>query len=1835
MKWRIVILNAILISVSQIFPAFSQAPTILKTQALQMIPEPLVTMGTSNIVFTTPDSGAKTFLFKELAASDYDTLASTGNPGQFSATIGGLADGKTYQYQVLFEGLSNIVSSTQDNTTPIVIILFDGNFANSSSFAIPFSVVDSVSQSIKKTVFYYRPLHNSNEDWRQVDSTEYSPPVVASPGNPFSDSFTFLVPDSLGDGEYEFLIIAQYTAWARDHRPDQPFAGEEGNMITVSAATPALKQLFVDTFKPSSQITSSLNQFFKSVSVQIQYHVDDIFVGHDDYQGSGANKIRLLVNYKVTPNGSYTYKDSLFQTVQLPTLPLELDGAFNFVAGQDGFYEFYTIVSDTAQNVENDGLPKQTNLPFVKIDTSLPEVDSIAISEMSDPGDPKTVAKPGWTKKTTVSYQIFGAGDVSKDGYQSGLETIRLAEDSGFIVNDSSFSFETGALSGLYELSNPIGSKEVFVSVTDSAANSSFPKSDSILFDPNPPLLIQFDIPLFLTAVTNIDANIEASDDFTLDTLYIWRNDTLIIRTALPEDNQFISPLNLEIPNQLGVHQFRAQVRDKAGNLSNAITDSVKLVNVVNLLQMDISDLTDPDDDYLGALTGFSDSMVVSVELTYTSTLRKLHLANDASFSSFTQLVAPWNVISVAGTDTTIQFEYNFSGDDGLKTLFIRGIGPQDTDTSNVVIDSIIIDTVEPVLNQISVYRVLSPGDTTYSYSNSRNIRVRLNTPETEIVKMVFWETGLDSVLYEGFATDTTYSLQILDDGQIELNASIRDQAGNWSVIQNTDAFFDRRLPKLNALSFDSPFSSEFQVNINYDAEDDTAFSGVGLLDRIRFSEDNQFPANNVQVFDLPNLVKNADSFQIDLSQVLGEHTVFAQVRDRAGNWGNILNTSIIVVNIVQPDNLVLEDVTTQTNIQDAAQQGWSNSDTVRAILTHTGVLERIVAAKDSEFLDGKQDYDAWTVIDDSTVSILYDFGDESGLTDLYVKLIGPNEIDTSKVITASIEIDKVRPILDNISFYRVLSDGDSTFLYTNSRDINVLLNTPESGIAKAQIWESGLDSVLYNAFSNDTTYFLKTTTDGQIELNGRIRDKAGNWSLPQNMDVFLDRQLSFLNSLSFDSPFSSEFQVNINFNAADDTTISKVVFLDRIRFSEDIQFPAENVQVFMLPEVTEITDSFQIDLLPNLGEHTVFAQVRDKAGNWGNVLNAQITVIEIVQPTNLVLEDITPQTDMQNAAHPGWSDNDTIRAVLTFDGVLKRIVTGSDLDFSVDKMEFDDWTTINDSTVSFVLAFNNANGKTNLYVKLIGPNISDTSNVINASIFVDKEKPTLDQVILFQAITVSDTIYEFVNDTTVQIRFDNQSEPISAALLREQGSEAIFYSTFQTITNYTFNTALNEVKAVFASVRDSSGNWSVEYSDSIILDTSPPGISRFILSDVSTIGTGDSTLTDDLTIEVTFSTNDILPGKLFRVTIAQNDAFTNNSQSFNFFMDRIDHSNGQFSFPYETQEQFITGNRINCWIVVEDSARNFSAVLNDVILFSAPLRIHSVLFDVDDPTDSLFSSSNTITLQINETSGIFQEVAFSESVAGLTNWTPVQTGEIFITQYEFISAESFFEGKLYVAARNSAGQFKLDSTSIIIDKLIPQLIRIEIKANVPEEATSFTNREDVTVNIQATDLGLVKEIQITQDSTFSTFERYDVSSLNTGDYNASVQFDLTGGNGIKRIFVRVLDQAENVSLISSDEIIVDLDPLGLISNYPNPFNPNSEVTTLVIKSDGATEIELKIYDLFGNLVRELNAPTGIAYNQIVWDGRNGKGEMVANGGYICVVKVGKEVRMRKIAVMK
>jgi hypothetical protein len=97
--------------------------------------------------------------------------------------------------------------------------------------------------------------------------------------------------------------------------------------------------------------------------------------------------------------------------------------------------------------------------------------------------------------------------------------------------------------------------------------------------------------------------------------------------------------------------------------------------------------------------------------------------------------------------------------------------------------------------------------------------------------------------------------------------------------------------------------------------------------------------------------------------------------------------------------------------------------------------------------------------------------------------------------------------------------------------------------------------------------------------------------------------------------------------------------------------------------------------------------------------------------------------------------------------------------------------------------------------------------------------------------------------------------------------------------------------------------------------------------------------------------------------------------------------------------------------------------------------------------------------------------------------------------------------------------------------------------------------------------------------------------------------------------------------------------------SYPNPFHPPSQPGTIAYKIDDDADVTLRVYTQSGNLVLRKEFARGAqggraGLNEFVWDGKNGKGDIVGSGGYVVLIEAqgtGETLHVirRKVAVVR
>jgi hypothetical protein len=88
-----------------------------------------------------------------------------------------------------------------------------------------------------------------------------------------------------------------------------------------------------------------------------------------------------------------------------------------------------------------------------------------------------------------------------------------------------------------------------------------------------------------------------------------------------------------------------------------------------------------------------------------------------------------------------------------------------------------------------------------------------------------------------------------------------------------------------------------------------------------------------------------------------------------------------------------------------------------------------------------------------------------------------------------------------------------------------------------------------------------------------------------------------------------------------------------------------------------------------------------------------------------------------------------------------------------------------------------------------------------------------------------------------------------------------------------------------------------------------------------------------------------------------------------------------------------------------------------------------------------------------------------------------------------------------------------------------------------------------------------------------------------------------------------------------------------LCQNYPNPFNPNTKIDFSIPRN---SKVRLCIYNVMGQRIKTLVDETKTAgYYDVIWDGKNEKGQEVASGIYLYRLEADDFKETKKMILLK
>ncbi len=165
----------------------------------------------------------------------------------------------------------------------------------------------------------------------------------------------------------------------------------------------------------------------------------------------------------------------------------------------------------------------------------------------------------------------------------------------------------------------------------------------------------------------------------------------------------------------------------------------------------------------------------------------------------------------------------------------------------------------------------------------------------------------------------------------------------------------------------------------------------------------------------------------------------------------------------------------------------------------------------------------------------------------------------------------------------------------------------------------------------------------------------------------------------------------------------------------------------------------------------------------------------------------------------------------------------------------------------------------------------------------------------------------------------------------------------------------------------------------------------------------------------------------------------------------------------------------------------------------------------------------------------------------------------------------------------------------------------------------------------------------VLQDTTITTTTTFSANSItagpnftisSTGDVILSAEttiavipqfFIVQGGK------LQVVSGAPPVSVETEDPIIPD--EFIVHQNFPNPFNPETEIRFALTK---ASHVVINIYNTLGQQIETLvDTQYAAGFHSVRWDGKNRNGSPVSSGVYLYQIQAGEFSQVRKMSLIR
>ncbi|MBI5399376.1 Ig-like domain-containing protein [Candidatus Saganbacteria bacterium] len=297
----------------------------------------------------------------------------------------------------------------------------------------------------------------------------------------------------------------------------------------------------------------------------------------------------------------------------------------------------------------------------------------------------------------------------------------------------------------------------------------------------------------------------------------------------------------------------------------------------------------------------------------------------------------------------------------------------------------------------------------------------------------------------------------------------------------------------------------------------------------------------------------------------------------------------------------------------------------------------------------------------------------------------------------------------------------------------------------------------------------------------------------------------------------------------------------------------------------------------------------------------------------------------------------------------------------------------------------------------------------------------------------------------------------------------------------------------------------------------------------------------------------------------------------------------------------------------------------------TAPLAVfHNIKNEQGSVTDVTTNSKPTLTGVATDASGsTITDVECRYASGSFSAWLPATPldGAFNSSQeaFSFTVTSEIVRGQheIQVRSTNAAGLTSTGSSTAYSFWVISNKPELTLKAN----GTSLINGDPLDTS-PSLEISVITDVTLDQLWLTIDTDRINLKPASPSFVN-TIFYRPTLAAGTHNLKVETVDiTASGVSRASTKEAVNLLvqtagDPnlFGPPLNYPNPFDPSSQSTIISYTLSKDSDINLKIFDLGGNLLVNQSFTSGqsgskAGYNEITWDGKS-NGNLVGNGLYL------------------